>query len=102
MPVTTEPQRSVTATARRAQIVAATVAVIAEEGYAQASFARIAQRAGLSGTRLISYHFAGKADLVAAVVEDVVTSIGEEVGALVRAETTAARTAGSSATSTRR
>lgn len=33
---------------------------IAELGYAQASFARIAGRAGLSSTRLISYHFAGK------------------------------------------
>ncbi|MFE9426850.1 TetR/AcrR family transcriptional regulator [Kitasatospora sp. NPDC006697] len=70
MPVR-DPGRSVTATARRAQIMAATVETIAELGYAQASFARIAERAGLSSTRLISYHFAGKGELIQAVVADV-------------------------------
>ncbi|MEP7024912.1 MAG: TetR family transcriptional regulator, partial [Actinomycetota bacterium] len=50
--------RSVTAMARRSQIVTATIDVIAEVGFGQASFARIAERAGLSSTRLISYHFA--------------------------------------------
>ena len=59
------------ATARRAQIVAATIETIAELGYAQASFARIAERAQLSSTRLISYHFAGKEELISAVVEDI-------------------------------
>ncbi|TDD47082.1 TetR family transcriptional regulator [Nonomuraea terrae] len=48
---------SVTNSARRAQIVGATIATIAELGYHQASFARIAERANLSSTRLISYHF---------------------------------------------
>jgi hypothetical protein len=38
------------------------IAVVAEEGFARATFARIRERAGLSSTRLISYHFAGKAD----------------------------------------
>ncbi len=70
------PVRSVTANARRAQIVAATIEVIAEVGYPQTSFARIAQRAGLSSTRLISYHFAGKDDLIAAVAGDVIGAIG--------------------------
>jgi AcrR family transcriptional regulator len=65
------PGRSVTATARRAQIVAATIETIAELGYTQASFARIAERAELSSTRLISYHFAGKEELIQAVVADV-------------------------------
>src|SRR6266699_3891580 len=69
-------ERSVTASARRAQIVAATIDAIAELGYRQASFARIAQRAGLSSTRLISYHFDGKDDLVRAVIEDVYGRIG--------------------------
>jgi AcrR family transcriptional regulator len=78
-------ERSDAATARRAQIVEATIAVVAEEGFARASFARIAERAGLSSTRLISYHFAGKAELVAAVVEHVVDGIGRHVGALVMA-----------------
>ncbi|MDQ6657199.1 MAG: TetR family transcriptional regulator, partial [Actinomycetota bacterium] len=45
------PFRSVTANARRSQIVAATIEVIAEVGYSQASFARISKRAGLSSTR---------------------------------------------------
>lgn len=85
-------QRSVTSTARRAQILEATIAVIAEDGFAKASFGRIAERAGLSSTRLISYHFAGKHDLVGAVVEHVVTAIGTAVGAQVRrADTSAGR-----------
>src|SRR5687768_12945642 len=67
--------RSTAAAARRAQILEATIAVIAEEGFAKASFARIRERAGLSSTRLISYHFAGKAELVAALVEHVVAGI---------------------------
>ncbi len=71
--------RSVTATARRAQIVAATIDVIVESGYSQTSFARIAERAGLSSTRLISYHFAGKAELVAAVVTEITTAIGRHM-----------------------
>ena len=86
----TERARSVTADARRVQIVAATIDVIAEEGFAQASFARIAHRAGLSSTRLISYHFAGKDNLIAAVVQHVVSAIGDAVGRRVHRESTAA------------
>jgi len=82
--------RTATAGKRRAQIIAATIALVADEGYAQASFARIAERAGLSSTRLISYHFAGKAELVAAVVEHVVTALGDAVGARVRQERSSA------------
>ena len=69
--------RSFTATARRAQIVAATIETIAELGYAQTSFARIAERAGLSSTRLISYHFAGRQELIEQVVSEVSTEISE-------------------------
>lgn len=75
MPVT--DVRSAAATARRAQIIQATIAVIADEGFAQASFSRIARHAGLSSTRLISYHFAGKDELVQAVVEHVFSEIGQ-------------------------
>jgi AcrR family transcriptional regulator len=60
-----------TGTARRAQIVEAAVETIAELGYARASFAQIARRAGLSSTGLISYHFAGKAELLERVVAEV-------------------------------
>lgn len=90
MPVTEATSRSVTADARRAQIVSATIGVIADEGFAQTSYARIAAAAGLSSTRLISYHFADKAELVWAVVQHVLDAIGAEVGRRVSAEATAA------------
>ncbi len=70
--------------------MSATIEVIAEAGYGQASFARIAEQAGLSSTRLISYHFEGKEDLIAAVADDVMTSIGRFMEQRIRAETTAA------------
>jgi AcrR family transcriptional regulator len=82
----TENSRSITGTARRAQIIAATIDVIAETGYGQASFARIAERAGLSSTRLISYHFAGKDELIAAVAESVIASISEFMAKRMEAE----------------
>jgi AcrR family transcriptional regulator len=84
------PRLSVTATARRQQIIAATVEVIAADGYRQASFARIAERAGLSSTRLISYHFAGKTELMSAVADHVITQIGAFMTDKMASETTAA------------
>lgn len=63
---------TVTSQARRQQIVDAAISTIADVGLTDASFAKIAQRAGLSSTGLISYHFAGRADLIAAVVARVV------------------------------
>jgi AcrR family transcriptional regulator len=88
--VTDLPERSPAATARRAQVIAATIDVIAAEGYRAATFARIAARADLSSTRLISYHFADKGDLMAAVVGDVVDAIGRYVGERLAAVPTAA------------
>jgi len=84
------PVNSVTTDARRAQIIDAATIVIAEGGYAQASFARIAAAAGLSSTRFISYHFANKSDLMSAVVANVLESIGAFVGDRVGSQTTAA------------
>jgi AcrR family transcriptional regulator len=89
-PAASPAELSVTATARRAQIVAATAEVIAEVGYSQASYARIAAHAGLSSTRLISYHFAGKDELIAAVADDVMSAIGAFMHERVGAESTAA------------
>jgi AcrR family transcriptional regulator len=63
--------RTFTESGRRAQIVAAAIEVIAEVGYAKASFSRIARHAGLSSTGMISYHFAGKDDLLAACVAEI-------------------------------
>lgn len=68
---------SAASAARRAQIIDATIETVAELGFAQATFARIAVRGGLSSTRLISYHFQGKADLMKAVVDDIYRSINE-------------------------
>jgi AcrR family transcriptional regulator len=64
-------ERTFIETARRAQIVAAAIDTIAEVGYAGASFARIAERLGIS-RGLISYHFAGKDDLMKQIVRDVI------------------------------
>jgi AcrR family transcriptional regulator len=65
-----------TEAARRKQIVTAAIETIAELGYARASFAQIAKRAGLSSPGLISYHFAGKDDLIAQVVADIYATGG--------------------------
>jgi len=85
-----QARRTLTEEARRAQIVAAAIETIAELGYARASFTQIAKRAGLSSTGLISYHFAGKDDLVRQVVTDVLSEFAAFVRPLVDAETTAA------------
>lgn len=63
--------RTFTDSARRAQIVTAAIDTIAELGYGQASLARIAERIGVS-KGVISYHFAGKQELVNEVIADVV------------------------------
>lgn len=75
---------------RRAQIIDAAVLVIADVGYARASYARIATAAGLSSTRFLSYHFESKGELMAAVVGQVIGQIGQFVGDRVRQQCTAA------------
>jgi TetR/AcrR family transcriptional regulator, fatty acid metabolism regulator protein len=74
--------------ARRNQIVAAAIDTVAEVGYARASLARIAARAGIS-RGLISYHFAGKDDLITQVVHDVVAKGRDYIEPRIRVETTA-------------
>ena len=54
--------------ARRAQIVAAATATIADLGFINASLSQIAKRAGIS-KGVIGYYFPSKDDLVKAVVE---------------------------------
>ncbi|MBT2233154.1 MULTISPECIES: TetR/AcrR family transcriptional regulator [unclassified Nonomuraea] len=78
---------SVTTSARRAQIVAATIETIADLGYHQATFARIAEKAGLSSTRLISYHFDGKDDLIGQTITTIYTEIGTFMAERVGAQT---------------
>jgi AcrR family transcriptional regulator len=85
----TNPARSITATARRAQIVTAAIDTIAELGYQQASFARIAERAGLSSTRLISYHFNGKDELIGQIVTEVIGELSAFMAQRMAATTSA-------------
>ncbi|MEQ0563543.1 TetR family transcriptional regulator [Amycolatopsis sp. NEAU-NG30] len=63
---------------------------IAEVGYAKASFARITEKAGLSGPRMISYHFADKDDLIHEIVRHVFTAGAAFIHERVEAEDTAA------------
>ncbi|MGA4988552.1 TetR/AcrR family transcriptional regulator [Nonomuraea bangladeshensis] len=75
---TGQKSRSFIEDARRAQIVAAAIDVIADVGFAQASLARIARQAGIS-KGLISYHFAGKEELMTEVVVVTYTAIADHV-----------------------
>jgi TetR/AcrR family transcriptional regulator, fatty acid metabolism regulator protein len=78
--------RTFTETARRAQIIAAAIETLAEFGYAQTSFARVADRAGISKS-VISYHFAAKDELLEQVVVHVVTQAGEYMRPRIEAQT---------------
>ena len=63
--------RSFIENARRAQIIDCAIDAIAELGYHKASLAEIALRAGIS-KGVISYHFAGKRELIQQVVSAIV------------------------------
>lgn len=65
-----QPKASFIETARRAQIIECAIDAIAELGFAQASLAQIAKRAGVS-TGVTLYYFAGKDELIRAVVAHV-------------------------------
>ncbi|MGA5704407.1 TetR family transcriptional regulator [Peterkaempfera bronchialis] len=69
--------RTLTEEARRAQIVQAAIETVAELGYPYASFSRVAKRAGLSSTGMISYYFAGKSELIAEVMATIFRVAGE-------------------------
>lgn len=73
-------ERTFTEVARRAQIIDAAIETVADLGYASASFGRIAERAGLSSTGMISYYFDGKDDLDGEVIAAVMRAAGEFVG----------------------
>jgi len=74
---------TVTEAARRTQIVTAAIETIAELGYARASYAQIAKRAGLSSTGLISYHFANKRDLDWEIVTSIYGRLSEHMHAVM-------------------
>ena len=66
-----QEDRSFIETARRAQIIECAIDAIAELGYANASLAEIAKRAGVS-KGVISYHFAGKQELIEEIAKSVI------------------------------
>ncbi|MFD0663753.1 TetR/AcrR family transcriptional regulator [Thermocatellispora tengchongensis] len=70
--------------ARRRQIIDAAIVTVAERGYANASLAQIAATAGISKS-VISYHFAGKEELLREVVTQVYAECGEAVEAALGA-----------------
>ncbi|MDL9948924.1 helix-turn-helix domain-containing protein [Gordonia sp. ABSL11-1] len=77
--------------ARRRQIVSCAIELIAEVGYPQASLAKIAERAGIAKS-VVLYHFRGKDDLVAAIVEAVfATSVAVMIPRIVAAESATER-----------
>ncbi|HWE91036.1 MAG TPA: TetR/AcrR family transcriptional regulator [Pseudonocardiaceae bacterium] len=74
--------------ARRRQLVECAIEVIAEEGFAQASLARVAQRAGVAKS-VVLYHFANKDELVEQVLTAVSMASIEGVPARIAAASTA-------------
>jgi AcrR family transcriptional regulator len=77
--------RSVTERARREQIVAAAIEVLARDGHAATTFTRIARHAGLSSTGVISYHFADKQELQGEVLAATARTAGEHMGPRIAA-----------------
>jgi TetR/AcrR family transcriptional regulator, fatty acid metabolism regulator protein len=61
---------------RRDQLVDCAIDAIAELGFARASVAEVARRAGVS-KGVVTYHFAAKDDLISAVIADVLASMRE-------------------------
>ena len=79
--------RTFVSSARRAQIVDAAIETVAEVGYANASLSRIAGRLGTS-KGVISYHFAGKDDLIAEIVRQVLQRARAYMQPRIEAQTT--------------
>lgn len=77
--------------ARRAQIIQCTIDTIADVGYARASLAEIAKRAGIS-KGVISYHFAGKDELIECVVHHVYNRGAAEITPFLKRQPTVAAT----------
>jgi AcrR family transcriptional regulator len=69
-------QRSFIEQARREQIVDAAIDVLCESGFAAASLGAIAERIGVS-KGVLSYHFAGKSELLQEVIARVLTETAE-------------------------
>lgn len=74
--------------ARRRQLIEALIEGVAEEGYAGASLAKVAQRANISKS-VVVYHFGTKDELVEAAVEQIFGEMREFIEPRIEAEKTA-------------
>src|SRR3984885_8347658 len=83
---TTNGQKSFIEQARREQIVDAAIDAISESGFAAASIVAIAERIGVS-KGVLSYHFAGKSELLREVIGHVLTEAAEYMTPRVAAAT---------------
>jgi AcrR family transcriptional regulator len=81
-------QPTFTEAARRAQIIECAVETIATVGYAQASLAQIAKRAGIR-RGLISYYFSSKEELIEHVVTNIYAAAAQAVAPQITAQPTA-------------
>lgn len=70
--------------ARRTQLLACATSALADRGYGGATLADIARRAGVS-KGVVSYHFAGKDDLLDQLVADFYARAGAAIGERVAA-----------------
>lgn len=75
--------------ARRRQIVEGALEVIADQGYPQASLARIAEHIGVAKS-VVLYHFTKKSDVVDAVFSEIFARGAATIVPAVNAETAAA------------
>ncbi|WP_307869089.1 helix-turn-helix domain-containing protein [Micromonospora sp. C95] len=78
--------------ARRAQLIEVTIELVADRGYAGASLAAIAERAGITKAAVL-YHFPTKAAVVRAAHEHALAALVAAVAAAVEAADTANRPA---------
>jgi AcrR family transcriptional regulator len=72
---------------RRREIIAATIDTVAALGYRATTFAKITERSGMSSTRLISYHFAGRDELMQATVTHVYQQLRDHLNERLAAAT---------------
>lgn len=84
------PRQRLSEEERRAQILRATLAVVARDGFDDATTERIAEQAGVS-KGLIWHYFTDKTDLMKQTLMSVMTSLGDEVSRKLEAETGADR-----------
>ncbi|MFF0266410.1 TetR/AcrR family transcriptional regulator [Kribbella sp. NPDC004536] len=86
MRIKQDGDRARSTAARRDQIVAATITVLARRGYGATSYEAICEEAALSSKRLISYHFSTKDELLAEVLRRVTTDAAERMRPAIDAE----------------